>query len=46
MRPGEVEKHRERMERIDRRKPVPLSWKKVRRIATHWPLYVFTFTLM
>ncbi|KAH7120749.1 retrograde regulation protein 2 [Dendryphion nanum] len=46
MREGEVEFHRARMERIDRRKPVPLSWAKLKKIGTNWPLYVFTFTLI
>ncbi|KAF2026297.1 putative pantothenate transporter [Setomelanomma holmii] len=42
----EPEMHIERMSKIDRRKPVPLTWKKLKAIGTHWPLYVFTFTLM
>jgi ACS family pantothenate transporter-like MFS transporter len=46
MTPGDLVKHKARMEKIDRKKPVPLSWAKCRRIATHWPLYVFTFVLM
>jgi MFS transporter, ACS family, pantothenate transporter len=35
-----------RMEGLDRRKPVPLSWAKVRSIFTHWRIYVMTLTLM
>lgn len=46
MREGEQAKHIARMSAIDRRQPVPLSWAKVKKIVTHWPLYVFTFTLM
>lgn len=42
----ELELHIARMSAIDRRKPVPLSKKKLKAIATHWPLYVFTFTLI
>ena len=40
------QKYVERMKRIDRRAPVPLSWGKLRRIATHWPIYVMTLMLM
>ncbi|OAL47188.1 retrograde regulation protein 2 [Pyrenochaeta sp. DS3sAY3a] len=43
---AELEKHIQRMDNIDRRKPVPLSLKKLKSIFTHWPLYVFTFTLI
>lgn len=42
----ELEMHVARMNKIDRRKPVPLTLKKLKAIATHWPLYVFTFALM
>ncbi|SPO01829.1 uncharacterized protein DNG_04502 [Cephalotrichum gorgonifer] len=42
----ERERHIARMTKVDRKKPVPLTWAKVKRIATHWPLYVFTFTLI
>lgn len=44
--PQERESHVARMSKVDRRKPVPLTWAKLRRIGTHWPLYVFTFALM
>ncbi|KAF2014042.1 putative allantoate permease [Aaosphaeria arxii CBS 175.79] len=46
MRNEELASHRRRMEKIDRRKPVPLSWAKLKKIVTHWPLYAFTFTLI
>ncbi|KAF2815549.1 putative pantothenate transporter [Mytilinidion resinicola] len=46
MRPEERELHVARMSKIERRKPVPLSWAKVKKILTHWPIYVFTFTLI
>ncbi|RDW87083.1 putative Major facilitator superfamily transporter [Aspergillus mulundensis] len=36
----------QRMEEIDRRKPTGLSWKKMRRIATHWPLYIMVLALI
>ncbi|KAH7084648.1 retrograde regulation protein 2 [Paraphoma chrysanthemicola] len=42
----ELAMHVERMNKIDRRKPVPLTLKKLKAIATHWPLYVFTFALI
>jgi ACS family pantothenate transporter-like MFS transporter len=42
----ELEMHVARMNKIDRRKPVPLTLKKLKAIATNWPLYVFTFALM
>jgi len=35
-----------RMEVLDRRAPVPLSWAKIRKIFTHWPIYAMTATLM
>ncbi|KAF2788792.1 retrograde regulation protein 2 [Melanomma pulvis-pyrius CBS 109.77] len=43
---GEAEMHIKRMNSVDRRRPEKLSWKKLKRIATHWPLYVLTFTLI
>lgn len=46
MREDEQAKHMARMSAIDRRNPVPLTWTKVRKIFTRWPLYVFVFTLM
>ncbi|KAF2644628.1 retrograde regulation protein 2 [Massarina eburnea CBS 473.64] len=42
----ELEKHIKRMDRADRSKPTPLSWRKLKKIIMHWPLYVFTFTLI
>ncbi|KAJ4377343.1 hypothetical protein N0V83_000168 [Neocucurbitaria cava] len=42
----ELDMHMARMSKIDRRKPVPLTWKKIKAIVTHWPLYVFTFALI
>jgi ACS family pantothenate transporter-like MFS transporter len=42
----EQKKHRERMTKIHRREPQRLTLKKLRNIVTHWPLYVFSFTLM
>lgn len=36
----------ERMEKIDRRAPVPLTWAKLRKIFTHWPVYVVSLMLM
>ncbi|KAL4907731.1 hypothetical protein BDW74DRAFT_175511 [Aspergillus multicolor] len=35
-----------RMEEIDRRKPTGLTWSKMRRIVTHWPLYVLVLALI
>jgi ACS family pantothenate transporter-like MFS transporter len=35
-----------RMERADRRKPTKLSWAKLRKIFSHWPVYAMTITLM
>ena len=46
MSPEDLEKHMKRMESIDRKKPVPLTWAKLKKIVTHWPLYAFTFALM
>jgi MFS transporter, ACS family, pantothenate transporter len=43
---GEQQKHIARMVKIDRREPQRLSLKKLKKIVTHWPLYVFSFTLM
>lgn len=43
---GEQQKHIERMVKIDRREPQRLTVKKLKKIATHWPLYVFSFALM
>jgi ACS family pantothenate transporter-like MFS transporter len=36
----------DRMQSIDRRAPVPLSWGKIRKIVLHWPLWVITLMLM
>jgi MFS transporter, ACS family, pantothenate transporter len=33
---------RRRMEAYDRRPPMLLTWAKMKRIVTHWPLYAFT----
>ncbi|EED16168.1 allantoate permease, putative [Talaromyces stipitatus ATCC 10500] len=38
----QLEFARKRMEACDRRPPVLLTWAKMRRIVTHWPLYAFT----
>lgn len=35
-----------RVEGMDRRPPVRLSWAKTRKIVTHWPLYIMTLALM
>jgi ACS family pantothenate transporter-like MFS transporter len=35
-----------RMEAYDRRPPVLLSWAKIKRVLTHWPLYAFTAALI
>lgn len=35
-----------RVEAIDRRRPQRLSWAKLRKIFTHWPIYAMTMTLM
>ncbi|EEA22123.1 hypothetical protein EYB26_007787 [Talaromyces marneffei] len=42
MPPHQLEFARKRMEACDRRPPVMLTWAKMRRIVTHWPLYAFT----
>jgi ACS family pantothenate transporter-like MFS transporter len=42
MPPHLLEFSRKRMEACDRRPPVMLTWAKMRRIVTHWPLYAFT----
>ncbi|KAF8859964.1 retrograde regulation protein 2 [Acephala macrosclerotiorum] len=36
----------ERMQRIDRRAPVPLSWAKVGKVLGHWPIWVVTLMLI
>ncbi|KAK0103174.1 hypothetical protein ONS95_014971 [Cadophora gregata] len=36
----------DRMEQIDRRAPVPLSWVKIRKILGHWPIWVITLMLI
>jgi len=41
-----LEKYVERMKRIDRRKPVLLSWKKLGVILGRWRIYIFTLMLM
>jgi hypothetical protein len=35
-----------RMQVIDRRQPTRLSWAKMRKIFTHWPIYIMTLALM
>ncbi|KAH8600113.1 retrograde regulation protein 2 [Bisporella sp. PMI_857] len=35
-----------RMQKIDRRAPVPLSWAKIGKVLTHWPIYVVTLMLI
>ncbi|KAL4969802.1 major facilitator superfamily domain-containing protein [Aspergillus stella-maris] len=41
-----LEHARQRMEELDRRRPVALTWKKLKAIATHWPLYIFILALI
>jgi ACS family pantothenate transporter-like MFS transporter len=41
-----LEQAKARMEKIDRRRPIRLSWAKLRYIFTHWPIYAMTATLM
>jgi ACS family pantothenate transporter-like MFS transporter len=35
-----------RMDKIQRQRPVRLSWAKIRKVFTHWPIYAFTLTMM
>ncbi|CAG9945696.1 unnamed protein product [Clonostachys rosea f. rosea IK726] len=42
----EKKKHVERMQKIERREPERLTLKKLKKIVTHWPLYVFIFALI
>jgi len=37
---------RARLEAVDRRPPVRLTWAKVKRIFSHWPLYAMTAALI
>lgn len=46
MTPEDLQKHKIRMDKVDRRRPAALNWRKVKKIATHWPLYIFTFALI
>lgn len=46
MTPSQLDFARKRMEACDRRPPVLLSWAKMRRIFTHWPLYAFTVIMI
>ncbi|KAE9371716.1 putative allantoate permease [Stipitochalara longipes BDJ] len=32
----------DRMKKIDRRAPAPLSWAKIRKTLTHWPIYIIS----
>ncbi|KAL4799619.1 major facilitator superfamily domain-containing protein [Aspergillus venezuelensis] len=41
-----LEHARQRMEELDRRRLVALSWKEIKAIATHWPLYIFLLALI
>ncbi|EXJ88057.1 hypothetical protein A1O1_04984 [Capronia coronata CBS 617.96] len=43
---GQRVKYLARMEVLDRRGPVRLSWAKMRKIVAHWPIYVMTLTLI
>jgi ACS family pantothenate transporter-like MFS transporter len=36
----------ERMKKIDRRAPAPLSWVKIRKTLMHWPIYIISLMLM
>jgi ACS family pantothenate transporter-like MFS transporter len=36
----------DRMKKIDRRAPAPLTWAKIRKVLTHWPIYIISLTLM
>ncbi|TVY56655.1 Pantothenate transporter liz1 [Lachnellula cervina] len=44
--PGKVKQYIARMQSVDRRAPVPLTWVKVRKIFSRWPLYVVTLMLI
>lgn len=44
--PRQVSFALKRMEAYDRRPPVLLSWAKIKRVLTHWPLYAFTAALI
>lgn len=46
MRQEDRAKYIARMEAIDRRGPVPLSWAKIKKVLGHWPIYVVTAMLM
>lgn len=46
MKPEEKLAYIARMEVVDRRRPVPLSWAKIRKILSGWKLYVMILTLM
>ena len=35
----------DRMQKIDRRAPVPLSWTKVRKVLLQWPIWIITLML-
>ena len=36
----------DRMKNIDRRAPAPLSWAKIKKTMTHWPIYIISLMLM
>lgn len=46
MKPEEKQAYIARMEVVDRRRPVPLSWAKIRKILSGWRLYVMVLTLI
>ncbi len=43
---GDKKFYTARMEAIERRAPVPLSWKKIGSILGRWHIWVFTLMLM
>ncbi|KAL4882477.1 major facilitator superfamily domain-containing protein [Aspergillus karnatakaensis] len=46
LRPEKLQQAKARMEEIDRRAPVRLTVKKVKRIFSRWPMYAFIATLI
>ncbi|KAH8689109.1 putative pantothenate transporter [Talaromyces proteolyticus] len=46
LKPNQVEFARKRMEFFDRRQPTRLTWSKIKRVLTHWPIYAFTAALI
>ncbi|KEF52947.1 uncharacterized protein A1O9_10853 [Exophiala aquamarina CBS 119918] len=46
MRPEEKKAYIARMELVDRRKPVPLSWAKICKIISGWKLYMMILALI